>query len=84
MVHPTFQRNLGYAIDTMVATLQHIRDCERCNRLYATAVEASMEAKNEIDDEIYGKGKPRPAWAPLYKILEDCLRDLHQCENWPG
>jgi hypothetical protein len=32
------------AIDRMIAVPEHIRDCERCRRIYGAAFDATLEA----------------------------------------
>ena len=35
------------AIDRMVAVPEHIRDCDRCRRIYGAAFDAALEAWKE-------------------------------------
>ncbi len=71
------------AIDRMVAVPEHIRDCERCRRIYGAAFDAALAAIRETHSsnptrlDIF-------AWPPhSYKVLWECMRDLRHCERWP-
>ena len=71
------------AIARMVAAPEHIRDCERCRRIYGAAFDAALEAIRET----YPSEPARLeilAWPPHpYKVLWECMRDLRHCERWP-
>jgi len=69
------RRGLGGArhaeIARQVAAGEHIRDCERCRRVYAAACDAVK------DYALTRRGlNPR-------LVLEECSRELHECERWP-
>jgi len=58
------------AIKGMLAALEHIRDCDRCSRIYGAAFDVFRE-----------EGAPYP---PIpWTVLHQCLRELHQCGHWP-
>ena len=78
MSDPKFKIHLEMVIKGMVAVALHIRDCERCHRVYGAAFEASIAAKPEISGSIMG------VYAPFsYEVLVESLRDLRGCESWP-
>jgi len=63
------------AINRMIAMAEHIRDCERCCRVYGVAFDSVSEAHGE-------------AYANLYltfpfAVLQHCFRELRECEDWP-
>jgi len=57
------------AIRRMVAAVEHIRDCERCRRVY----DASLAESDKVSV------LPRP-----FMVLDQCLRELRGCERWPN
>jgi len=61
------------SIDSLVAAAEHIRDCERCRRVYGAAFDALKE-KNPV----IHYPQPHPRF-----VLEECSRELHACERWP-
>ena len=72
-----FKIRVEMAVKRMLAVALHIRDCERCHRIYGAAFEVSIEANPEIPHGVW-------AYAPnSYKVLEACIRDLRDCERWP-
>jgi hypothetical protein len=60
----------------MVAVTEHIRDCERCRRVYG----AAFDATSEVDREKGVQWIPPHPW----KVLEQCLRELRECEHFPA
>jgi len=64
------RRLVDNAIERMIAAVEHIRDCERCCRVYRTAFTAMSEAQNY---------EPHP-----WQVLQQCSRELHDCERWPA
>jgi hypothetical protein len=68
-----FKKN---AIDGMVAATEHIRDCERCRRVYGAAFNVTSEAHRE-------KGIK---WIPPspWEVFFHCSRELRACEHWPN
>ena len=74
------------AIDRMIAVPEHIRDCERCRRIYGTTFDATLDAVRKTRPEsLSWIGLEYLAWPPHpYKVLEQCIRDLRGCERWPG
>jgi len=57
------------AIDLMVVAVEHIRDCERCGRLYGAALDVLRQERGY---------EPHP-----WRVLDHCSRELHECEHWP-
>ncbi len=53
MLDPKFKINEEMAIKRMLAVALHIRDSERCRRIYSATFEASMEAKPEVHGGIW-------------------------------
>ena len=71
------------AIRRMVAAPEHIRDCERCSRIYGAAFDAAVEAVRTTQPEAL-HWYEHLAWPPHpYKVLEQCIRELRHCERWP-
>ena len=58
------------AIDGMVAAVEHVRDCERCRRVYGAALNVARQEGAPIP--------PNP-WTAFFL----CSRELHECEHWP-
>jgi len=56
-------------VERMVAAVEHIRDCERCQRVYGATFESVDEAS----------ASPRPFFA-----LDQCSRELRECPRWPA
>ena len=56
-------------IEGMVAAVEHIRDCERCQRVYI----ATFETVDEVS------ASPRP-----FFVLDQCSRELRECPRWPA
>jgi len=72
-----------HAIRRMVAVPEHIRDCERCYRIYGAAFDAAVEALGKPPPEL-PQWLEHLAWPPHpYKVLEQCIRELRHCERWP-
>ena len=63
------------AIDRMIAAAEHIRDCERCRRLYGVAFDTVLEPLRERNPTLY--------WEFPFAVLEECLGELRDCEDWP-
>jgi hypothetical protein len=66
------------AIDRLVAVAEHIRDCERCRRVYGVAFDIVLEALREEYRTLYWE------YPPPFRVLEQCFRELHGCEHWPA
>ena len=72
------------AIDRMVAVPEHIRDCERCRRIYGVAFDTELEALRKTHPVDPLRWIEHLAWPPHpYKVLWECIRDLRHCERWP-
>jgi hypothetical protein len=56
-------------IEPMVAAVEHIRDCERCQRVYIATFESVDEAS----------ASPGP-----FFVLDQCRRELRECPRWPA
>jgi len=67
MANDFFKRQ---AIAGLVAAVEHIRDCDRCRRVYGAAFDVLME-------------EGAPYTPPPWRVLDQCLRELHECEHWP-
>ena len=63
------------AINRMFAVAEHIRDCERCRRLYGVVFDSVLEPIREKNPTLY--------WEFPFAVLEECLAELCRCENWP-
>ena len=59
-----------YCVDRMVTATEHIRDCERCRRVYGAAFEAMKEESGAY------------VMSP-WNVYFQCSRELHGCEHWP-
>jgi len=71
------------AIDRMVAVPEHIRDCDRCRRIYGAAFDTELDALRGTHPDPLGRVEIL-AWPPhSYKVLWECIRDLRHCEHWP-
>jgi hypothetical protein len=66
-----------YSIDRMVAATEHIRECERCRRVYGVGFDIVLEAYRKELPTMYIE------YPPPFRVLEQCFRELHQCEHWP-
>jgi hypothetical protein len=64
-------------IDRTVAATEHIRDCERCRRVCGVGFDIVLEA---IIKELPTFNIEYP---PPFTVLEQCSRELHQCDHWP-
>jgi hypothetical protein len=71
------QATYSRAIDRMVAAAGHIRDCPRCRRVYGVAFEIVLEALRKEYSTLYWE------YPPPFRVLEQCFRELHDCEHWP-
>lgn len=58
------------AIEAMVAATEHIRDCERCRRVYGAAFDVFRQ-----------EGAPYPP--NPWTVLRQSSQELHECERWP-
>jgi hypothetical protein len=58
-------------IAARVSAAGHFRDWERCRRVYGVALDSVVEESRALS--------PRP-----FRVLDQCLRDLHGCEHWPA
>jgi hypothetical protein len=65
------------AIDRMVAVAEHIRDCQRCRRVYGVAFDIVLEALRKEYPTLYWE------YPPPFRVLEQCSRELHECEHRP-
>jgi len=59
-----------WAIDGMVAAVEHIRDCERCRRIYGAGYDVLRQEGSPF--------MPNP-WTVYFQ----CSQELHACEQWP-
>ena len=59
----------------MIAAAEHVRDCERCRRVYAVAFDVVLEARGEPYANVY--------LAFPFAALQHCFRELRECEGWP-
>ena len=62
-------------IDRMVAATEHIRDCERCRRVYGVSFDIVLEAFRKELPTMYIE------YPPPFRVLEQCSPELHQCEH---
>ena len=60
------------SIELMIVAAEHIRDCERCRRVYAAAFDVVRQ------EYLSGVQVPHP-----WMALDQCRRELHDCEHWP-
>ena len=51
-------------LEQMVAAVEHIRDCERCQRIYS----ATLESVDEVS-----------VWSRPFLVLDQCSRELREC-----
>ena len=56
-------------LEPMAAAVEHIRDCERCQRIYIATYESVDEAS---------------AWPGPFFVLDLCSRELRECPRWPA
>ena len=56
-------------IERMVAAVEHIRDCDHCQRVYSATFESVDEASVS----------PGP-----FFVLDQCSRELRECPRWPA
>jgi hypothetical protein len=66
---PYKKQSIGF----LVVAAEHIRDCERCRRVYGAAFDALKEKNPAIHAP-----QPHPRF-----VLQECWRELHACERWP-
>ena len=59
-----------WAIEGMVSAAEHIRDCERCRRIYGSAFDVMRQEGAPFT--------PNP-WGVYFQ----CSKELHECEHWP-
>lgn len=63
-------------LKSLAVSVEHIRTCPRCERLFLVAYEASADQSEEN----------RPALAAptdVWLIIKEQLREFRQCESWP-
>jgi hypothetical protein len=70
------QSQIDNYIKLMVAITEHIRDCERCHRVYSAAWRVMVETHEKVGIPWIG---PNP-----WKVYEQCSRELHACGHWPA
>src|SRR6516225_9449950 len=67
------------SIDSLEAAAEHIRDCERCRRVYAAACDAVKRYVLAASTTAGGVSIPAsPGLHPRF-VLEECSRELHEC-----
>jgi len=74
-----YQKRMNQAIDRLVSATQHIRDCERCRRVF----EATFEAIGETDNVAKGLPEELPAAPNPWGVMLEALRELRACKEWP-
>ena len=71
-------------LNSLAVSVEHIRTCPRCERLFLVAFEASADQLEE--------NAPAPlaattdAWSPIpdvWSLIKEQLREFRQCAGWP-
>jgi len=69
------------ALKTLAESVEHIRACPRCERLFLVAYEASAEQRGGIDPD-----SPKMitvSSTDVWLITKELLHDFRQCAGWP-
>ncbi len=69
------------ALNTLVESVNHIRTCPRCERLFLVAYEASAEQLGGIDPD--SAKMITVSSTGVWLITKDLLHEFRQCAGWP-
>jgi hypothetical protein len=70
-----------FALKTLAESVEHIRACPRCERLFLVAYEASEEQSGGIDPD-----SPKMitvSSTDVWLITKELLHEFRQCAGWP-
>ena len=63
-------------LKSLAVSVEHIRTCPRCERLFLVAYEASADQSEENRPAV---AAPTDVWI----IIKEQLREFRQCADWP-
>lgn len=69
------------ALKTLAESVEHIRACPRCERLFLVAYEASAEQSGGMDPD-----SPKMIMVSsrdVWLIIKELLHEFRQCKGWP-
>jgi len=75
-------KSARWALNALAEAAQHIRTCNRCERIFLTAYDAYTERLAEgerANSEMQYAMHPSDVWS----MTKEILVDLRQCESWP-
>ena len=61
---------------SLAMSVEHIRTCPRCERLFLVAYEASVDQSEENRPAVV-------AFTDVWLIIKEQLREFRQCADWP-
>ena len=68
-----FKSVIGLLLKAQVAAAEHIRDCDRCRRLFEVAIEEAAQSGNESLGSAFNP----------FQVTAHIRLELRACPDWP-